>query len=156
MGIFDKFKKTTIKQRRYEEKLYEIALEEVEAGDRRKGLYSKALSKADGDTEKADGIYLKLRVQSIMDDDESEQINQRATQALESEKASFKSRFHKDSLAYECDEMLANKGYKLEKPIFGDYWICEKDNIHASVYSSKDLSDIKQWASSAKKVSTWE
>ena len=95
-------------------------------------------------------------IESLMDDDESEQINQRAIQALESEKASFKSRFHKDSLAYECDEMLANKGYKLEKPIFGDYWICEKDNIHASVYSSKDLSDIKQWASSAKKVSTWE
>ncbi len=38
MGIFDKVKKTTIEQRRYEEKLYEVALEEVEAGERRKGL----------------------------------------------------------------------------------------------------------------------
>ncbi len=97
MGIFDKVKKTTIESRRYEEKLYEVALEEVEAGERRKGLYSKALAKADGDTEKADGIYLKLRVQSIMDDIESEQIERKeskrvleAIQALESEEESLK------------------------------------------------------------------
>jgi hypothetical protein len=30
MGIFDKVKKTTIVSRRYEEKLYGVALEEVE------------------------------------------------------------------------------------------------------------------------------
>ena len=77
MGLFDKVKKTTIESRRYEEKLYEVALEEVEAGEVRKGLYAKALSKADGDKEKADGIYLKLRVQAIMDDIESEQIDRR-------------------------------------------------------------------------------
>ena len=77
MGIFDKVKKTTIASRRYEEKLYEVALEEFENDEIRKGLYSKALSKADGDKEKADGIYLKLRVQSIIDDVESEQINRR-------------------------------------------------------------------------------
>ena len=77
MGIFDKVKKTTIASRRYEEKLYEVALEEFENDEIRKGLYSKALSKADGDKEKADGIYLKLRVQSIMDDVQSEQINRR-------------------------------------------------------------------------------
>ena len=77
MGIFDKVKKTTIASRRYEEKLYEVALEEVENNEIRKGLYAKALSKADGDKEKADGIYLKLRVQSIMDDVQSEQINRR-------------------------------------------------------------------------------
>ena len=58
MGIFDKVKKTTINSRRYEEKLYEVALEEVENNEIRKGLYAKALSKADGDKEKADGIYL--------------------------------------------------------------------------------------------------
>jgi len=77
MGIFDKVKKTTIASRRYEEKLYEVALREFENDEIRKGLYAQALSKADGDKEKADGIYLKLRVQSIMDDIQSEQINRR-------------------------------------------------------------------------------
>ena len=70
MGIFDKVKKTTIASRRYEEKLYEVALREFENDEIRKGLYAQALSKADG-------IYLKLRVQSIMDDIQSEQINRR-------------------------------------------------------------------------------
>ena len=65
MGIFDKVKKTTIESRRYEEKLYEAALKEVEAGEVRKGLYAKAVAKAGGDKEKADGIYLKLRVQLL-------------------------------------------------------------------------------------------
>jgi len=82
MGIFDKVKKTTIESRRYEEKLYEVALEEVEAGEVRKGLYAKAVAKADGDKEKADGIYLKLRVQAIMDDIESKQIDQRESKEV--------------------------------------------------------------------------
>ena len=81
MKIFDKakdtVKKTTIASRRREEVLYGVALEEVENDEIRKGLYAKALAKADGDKEKADGIYLKLRVQSIMDDIESEQIDRR-------------------------------------------------------------------------------
>ena len=82
MGIFDKVKKTTIESRRYEERLYEVALEEVEAGEIKKGLYAKAVAKADGDKEKADGIYLKLRVQSIMDDIESNQIDQRENEKV--------------------------------------------------------------------------
>ena len=79
MGIFDKVKKETINSRLYEEKLYEAALEEFENNEIRKGLYAKALSKADGDKEKANGIYLKLRVQSIKDEIDSEQINNRET-----------------------------------------------------------------------------
>ena len=77
MWIFDKVKKTSINSRRIEEKLYEVALDEVEKNNIRKGLYAKALSKAEGDKEKANGIYLKLRVQSIMDDIESERITNR-------------------------------------------------------------------------------
>jgi len=90
MGMFDKVKKTTINSRLYEEKLYEAALEEVESGEIRKGLYAKALSKAEGDKEKADGIYLKLRVQSIMDDIETQQItireNAKSYEALQEAK----------------------------------------------------------------------
>ena len=77
MRIFDTVKKTTIDSRRREEIFYGVALDEFENNEIRKGLYAKALSKADGDKEKADGIYLKLRVQSIMDDVQSEQINRR-------------------------------------------------------------------------------
>ena len=44
MGIFDKGKKAIINSRRLEEKLYEVALEEVENDEIRKGLYSKIIS----------------------------------------------------------------------------------------------------------------
>ena len=77
MGIFDKVKKTTIASRQREEILYGVALEEVENDEIRKGLYAKALAKAEGNKEKADGIYLKLRVQSIIDDIESDLIDTR-------------------------------------------------------------------------------
>lgn len=156
MGIFDKVKKTTIDSRRYEEKLYEVALEEVEAGEIRKGLYAKALSKADGDKEKADGIYLKLRVQSIMDDVESEQIDRReneralrAIQALESEKVIES----KPDLKTECKDILEDKGYTLYNPILGDYWV---GSIYSDLnyYSNKDLEKIREWAINAKKVNT--
>ena len=77
MGIFDKGKKAIINSRRLEEKFYEVALEEFEYGEIKKGLYAKALAKAEGNKEKADGMYLKLRVQSLVDDIESERINTR-------------------------------------------------------------------------------
>ena len=155
MGIFDKVKKTTIISRRYEERLYEVALEEVENNEIRKGLYAKALAKAEGDKEKADGIYLKLRVQSIMDDIQSEQINSRedarayaAIQAhKEFESIEVKSG-QQESLSNECKEMLRNKGYELKKSDSGEYTIERPGPLlfggGAAVYSSKDLNNIKK------------
>ena len=163
MGIFDKPKKTAIESRRYQEKLYEVALEEFENGEIRKGLYAKALSMGDGNKEKADGIYLKLRVKSIMDDIESEQINRRedarAYEALQElrdiehrkglvDSESIKTKNWTNSLHYQCIELLGNKGYELHKSKSGEYHVGAKDN---PIYSSKDLNDIKKWAHKAKR-----
>jgi len=148
MGLFDKVKKTTIESRRYEEKLYEVALEEVEAGEVRKGLYAKAIAKADGDKEKADGIYLKLRVQSIMDDIESEQINRRdseraykAIQELKSDEI-----VEEKSLEDKCRDALDEKGFILKKSILGKYEVRAKGKPRSNIYSSKELKDISKWA----------
>jgi len=163
MGLFDKVKKTTIESRRYEEKLYEVALEEVEAGEVRKGLYAKALSKADGDKEKADGIYLKLRVQSIMDDIESEKIDRRDgeraykalqelrnTEVIES-KPDLKTEWQLEyDLKTECRELLGYKGYELHKSTLGVHQVGDKSN---PIYSSKDLNDIKRLAINATSAS---
>jgi hypothetical protein len=157
MGIFDKVKKTTIESRRYEEKLYEVALEEVEAGERRKGLYSKALAKADGDTEKADGIYLKLRVQSIMDDIESDQIDRREV----SKEVHRLAMDVKSVSREECEKLLNSKGYRLKKVLLGEYYVLgEKDYTKgfgaasAVIFESRELSEIYQWAEKAPKVSS--
>ena len=169
MGIFDKVKKTTIASRQREEILYGVALEEVENNEIRKGLYAKALAKAEGDKEKADGIYLKLRVQSIMDDIQSEQINSRedarayaAIQAhKEFESIEVKSG-QQESLFDECKEMLRNKGYELKKSDSGEYTIERPGPLlfggGAAVYSSKDLNNIKKEASELSDLtmgSTW-
>ena len=157
MGLFDKVKKTTIESRRYEEKLYEVALEEVVAGEVRKGLYAKAVAKADGDKEKADGIYLKLRVQSIMDDIESEQIDRRdneraykALQELRNAEVIESKPDLKPDLKTECRELLGYKGYELHKSTLGVYQVGDKSN---PIYSSKDLNDIKRWAIDATSAS---
>ena len=157
MGLFDKVKKTTIESRRYEEKLYEVALEEVEAGEVRKGLYAKALSKADGDKEKADGIYLKLRVQSIMDDIESEKIDRR-----EMDKEVHRLVMEvKPVSREECENLLNSKGYQLKKTLSGEYFVLEgKDytqgfgsgNRENRVFESRNLSEVYQWAESAPKA----
>ena len=74
--MFNKIKKNIIQSRKNEEWLYEKVLAEVESGNIRRGLYAKALSQSDGDEKKAQSIYLKLRVQSIIDDDEELRILQ--------------------------------------------------------------------------------
>ena len=130
MGIFDKVKKTTIASRQREELFYEMALREVENNEIRKGLYAKALAKAEGDKEKADGIYLKLRVQSIMDSIESEQFD----------------RIEEKDLYDECNEMLGNKGYELRHSKSGKYYVGPSKN---PFFSSNDLIKIKNWASAS-------
>ena len=54
--------------RETEEKFFEMAYTELENGVIRKGLMAKALSKCDGDVEKSNALYLKLRAQSIIDE----------------------------------------------------------------------------------------
>jgi hypothetical protein len=149
MGIFDKVKKTTIESRRYEERLYEVALEEVEAGEVRKGLYSKAVAKADGDKEKADGIYLKLRVQSIMDDIESEQIDRRDNERTYK---AFQEFSNKKIVETDGEPTFENakrkvKGsrYSVRKVFLTDIYTVENKNSKNTLYQTTDLQKLHNW-----------
>ncbi len=51
-----------------EEKLYAAVAAELSAGERREGLWAKALVNAGGDEAKASANYLKIRVQSLRDE----------------------------------------------------------------------------------------
>ena len=165
MGLFDKVKKTTIESRRYEEKLYEVALEEVEAGEVRKGLYAKALSKADGDKEKADGIYLKLRVQAIMDDFASEQINRRDNErAYKAFQEVYKIDRQDNEKTYKTlqeirrievissEPTLENAKKKVEgsryavgkTPLLDIFFVKNKQTV-STLYQTTDLQDLHNW-----------
>ena len=155
MGLFDKVKKTTIESRRYEEKLYEVALEEVEAGDVRKGLYAKAVAKADGDKEKADGIYLKLRVQSIMDDIESEQIDRRdneraykAFQELSDKKAIKANRIIKtggEPTLENAKKKIKGSKFSVSKAIGANSYFVDYKDGGGNLYQTFDLEELHNW-----------
>ncbi len=68
MGIFDDIKAKGATYRLTEEALYAEALREIESGQRRDGIWAKAMSESDMDQGKAGAKYIKLRVQSLKDE----------------------------------------------------------------------------------------
>ena len=63
MGIKDVFNQAPSPE---EEALYKQVLDEVESGVMRKGIYAKALADGLGDVGKAQSLYIKYRVQSLV------------------------------------------------------------------------------------------
>jgi hypothetical protein len=61
-----------------EEEFYELAYEEIESGNTKKGLWAKAFSKSDGDENKAKALYIKYRFDQIKEgykeNDEEEDV----------------------------------------------------------------------------------
>ncbi len=68
MSILDYFKMQSPLQRLLEEKIYQQVIEEIEAGQRRGGLWLQAVEKSQGDERRAKLEYIRLRVQSIKDE----------------------------------------------------------------------------------------
>lgn len=66
--MVDKQKNHQAKARLLEESLYLQVVEELAAGHRRDGLWAKAIVNTDGDEQKAKALYIKYRVQSILDE----------------------------------------------------------------------------------------
>ncbi|MDC0379116.1 hypothetical protein OAM79_01335 [Litorivicinus sp.] len=73
--MFDRIKKKSIEnlvegvlEREVEEKIFEHVAQEIESGHRRDGLWAKALVLADGHEAQAKAEYIKLRIQSIQDE----------------------------------------------------------------------------------------
>lgn len=58
-----------------EEKIYEQVSEELANNIRKKGLWLKAFEKAEGDESKAKALYIRYRVQAIMDENEQERVS---------------------------------------------------------------------------------
>lgn len=68
MGLFDDIKAKGAAYRLTEEAMYAEASREIESGQRRDGLWAKAMSESDMDQGKAGARYIKLRVQSLRDE----------------------------------------------------------------------------------------
>lgn len=68
MRILAKLRRRIADRRQTEEALYVVALEEVLADDIRPGLWAKAFAESEGEPNKAQAAYLKLRVQQMRDE----------------------------------------------------------------------------------------
>lgn len=66
--MFDKFRRRSASVRLIEEQLYEQVVLELSKGQKRAGLWAKALANCDGVEEKAKSLYIQYRVQSIKDE----------------------------------------------------------------------------------------
>ena len=68
MTWFKRIKSRAALDRIAEEKLYEAAYREVDSGQRRAGLWAKALAKSAGSDEKARSLYIEFLVQKYRDE----------------------------------------------------------------------------------------
>jgi hypothetical protein len=68
MSIFKGIKTKNALSRLQEEQLYEFILNEMEANIIRKGLMAKAIAQSEGDEGKSKAAYIKLRLQSLIDE----------------------------------------------------------------------------------------
>lgn len=66
--MFDDIQAKGAAYRLTEEALYAEALREIESGQRRDGLWAKAMAESNMDQGKAQAKYIKLRVQSLRDE----------------------------------------------------------------------------------------
>jgi hypothetical protein len=67
---FKNLRRSSAAHRLAEEQLYQAALAELDTLGMRGGLWAKALAAVAGDEQKARGLYLKYRVQSMIDEAE--------------------------------------------------------------------------------------
>jgi len=68
MSLFKGIKTKSALSRRQEERLYAYISDELEEGTVRKGLWTKAIALAGGDPLKSQAEYIKLRLQSMIDE----------------------------------------------------------------------------------------
>jgi hypothetical protein len=119
MGIFDKFKTSTAIDRLSEEKLYEQVAQELKAGKKREGIWVKAMAKSGGDLNKAEALYIELRVQAIKDEASLAKAQNKLKEELEENQRSARKQREMESIKKlsqkksRCINRLENLGYKI-------------------------------------------
>jgi len=95
-----------------QESYYEEALNEMNSGDRRPGIYAKAIADSLGDEKKVDSLYLKYRAQSLMEEAERIAAEKIAAERIEAERIAEEERLEAERKAKE--ERLEAEEERLE------------------------------------------
>ena len=155
----DIYKQNSARSRLIEEKMYEFVSEEIKNGQKREGLWAKAMSISEGSLEKAKSEYIKLRVQSLKDelelDLEREKMFQTIEDELEEEIATKKAEEELSKYSQREEkviEILKELGYRAvnyNKVPFMEGW-----NIYeplGGVMKIKTLEELEAYAEKRKK-----
>ena len=95
-----------------QESYYEEALNEMNSGDRRPGIYAKAIADSMGDEKKVDSLYLKYRAQSIMEEAKRIESKKIEAERIEAERIAEEERLEAERKAKE--ERLEAEEERLE------------------------------------------
>ena len=82
-----------------QESYYEEALNEMNSGDRRPGIYAKAIADSLGDEKKVDSLYLKYRAQSLMEEAERIAAEKIEAERIEAERIAEEERLEAERIA---------------------------------------------------------
>ena len=82
-----------------QESYYEEALNEMNSGERRPGIYAKAIADSMGDEKKVDSLYLKYRAQSIMEEAKRIESKKIEAERIEAERIAEEERLEAERLA---------------------------------------------------------
>jgi chemosensory pili system protein ChpA (sensor histidine kinase/response regulator) len=97
-----------------QESYYEEALNEMNSGDRRPGIYAKAIADSLGDEKKVDSLYLKYRAQSLMEEAERIAAEKIAAERIEAERIAEEERLEAERIAEE-ERLEAERKAKEER-----------------------------------------
>ena len=96
-----------------QEPYYEEALNEMNSGERRPGIYAKALADSMGDEKKVDSLYLKYRAQSIMEEAKRIESKKIEAERIEAERIAEEERLEVERL--EAERLEAERIAELER-----------------------------------------
>ena len=110
MKKYSNFKAPTSEQEPY----YEEALNEMNTGERRPGIYAKALADSLGDEKKIDALYLKYRVESLIEEAERIEAEKIEAERLEAERIAEEERLEAERIA-EVERLEAERIAEIER-----------------------------------------
>ena len=97
-----------------QESYYEEALNEMNSGERRPGIYAKAIADSMGDEKKVDSLYLKYRAQSIMEEAKRIESKKIEAERIEAERIAEEEILEAERLA-ELERLEAERIAELER-----------------------------------------
>ena len=123
--MFEKLRRISAVTRLVDEKLYEQVHSELLNGQKRNGLWVKALANSDGIEEKANALYIKYRFQSIKDEMEiADAIVEEAERLVEPEHQRRHTEFtsERQKRVNNCETLLHVKSNKFRLKANGAGW----------------------------------